>query len=126
LYLVAAGIGLLGIADHDTVSTSNLHRQIAHSDATVGTPKATSAAATCNALNPRVKVTTFQTGVTPKNAQELVRGFDVVVDCSDNAPTRYLVSDAAVLEGKPLVSGAAVGTDGQLTVYNHQGGPCYR
>jgi adenylyltransferase and sulfurtransferase len=126
LYLAAAGIGHLGLADNDTVSTSNLHRQIAHADVNVGKHKATSAAAACTAINPHVHVTCFHSGVTPANAQDLCQGFDVIVDCSDNAPTRYLVSDAAVMEGKPVVSGAAVGTEGQLTVYNYHGGPCYR
>jgi len=126
LYLAAAGVGRLGIVDKDTVSLSNLHRQIAHREAAVGHHKCDSAAAACIALNSRVQLDLHRSGITPENAADLCSAYDVVVDCSDNAPTRYLVSDACVFARKPLVSGAAVGTDGQLTVYNHAGGPCYR
>jgi molybdopterin/thiamine biosynthesis adenylyltransferase len=88
--------------------------------------KADSAFAACRALDSRAHISLFRDGLTPQNAEAMCRLFDVVVDCSDNAPTRYLVNDACVSAGRPLVSGAAVGTDGQLTVYNHAGGPCYR
>lgn len=126
LYLAAAGVGHLGIVDKDTVALDNLHRQVAHSEARVGMHKADSAAAACRQVNGGVRVSLFREGLTAANATGICGPFDVVVDCSDNAPTRYLVSDACVATGRPLVSGAAVGTDGQLTVYGHAGGPCYR
>ena len=126
LYLCAAGVGRLGIVDKDTVAMSNLHRQIAHSEAKVGQHKADSAAAACSALNSDVQLELHREGLRPDNAESLCAGYDVVVDCSDNAATRYLVNDACVMAGKPLVFGAAIGMDGQLTVYNHDGGPCYR
>ena len=126
LHLVASGIGTLGIADKDTVSLDNLHRQIAHAHGRVGAHKCDSAAEACRQLRPDAALRLFRDGLTPANAEEICRQFDVVVDCSDNAPTRYVVNDASVAAGRPLVSGAAVGLDGQLTVYNHGGGPCYR
>ena len=88
--------------------------------------KADSMAAACREINPEARITLFRDGLTPANAVDLCSRFDVVIDCSDNAPTRYVVNDACVAARKPLVAGAAVGTEGQLTVYNHAGGPCYR
>ncbi|GBF89175.1 adenylyltransferase and sulfurtransferase [Raphidocelis subcapitata] len=127
LYLAAAGIGRLGLADHDAVEISNLHRQIIHSEARAGAHKAASAAAAVAALNSSVALDVHTEGLTPANAADLVRRYDLVIDASDNAPTRYLLSDAAAATGTPLVSAAAVGTDGQLTVYClGEDGPCYR
>ena len=127
IYLAAAGVGRIGIVDKDTVELSNIHRQVIHSEASVGTHKADSAASTLHSINTSVQIETFKHGFTPENAVEIVRGFDVVVDASDNAPTRYLISDACCVAKKPLVSGAAIGTDGQLTVYCYgEDGPCYR
>jgi adenylyltransferase/sulfurtransferase len=127
IYLAAAGVGRIGIVDKDTVELSNIHRQVIHTEASVGTHKADSAAAFINSLNSSIKVEIFKNGFTPENAVELVSKFDVVLDASDNAPTRYLISDACCVAHKPLVSGAAIGTDGQLTVYCHgEDGPCYR
>ena len=128
LYLAGAGVGRLGIVDRDAVELSNLHRQVAHSTAAAaaGAHKSESAAAACRALNPLVNLDVHREGLSPANALDLVSPYDVVVDCSDNAPTRYLVNDACVLLGKPLVSAAAIGTEGQLSVYHHRGGPCYR
>lgn len=127
LYLAAAGVGRLGLVDKDTVELSNIHRQVIHREATVGVHKALSAAETCRALNSSIRVETHLEALTPANAVELVRQYDVVLDASDNAPTRYLISDACCVAGRPLVSGAAIGTDGQLTVYCHgEDGPCYR
>merc|ERR1711965_214003 len=122
------GVGRLGIVDRDAVELSNLHRQIVHgtAEATFGVHKADSAAAACRARNPCVALDIHREGLAPANALALVEPYDVVVDCSDNAPTRYLVNDACVLLRKPLVSAAAVGTEGQLSVYHHRGGPCYR
>ena len=117
LYLAAAGVGRLALADADVVERSNLHRQIAHADARRGASKALSAATSIAALNPSCQLTTHTEGVTPANALALVRDADVVLDCTDNVQTRYLLSDACASAGKPLVSAAAVGTEGQLTVY---------
>uniref|UniRef100_A0A8B9U5L4 Adenylyltransferase and sulfurtransferase MOCS3 n=1 Tax=Anas zonorhyncha TaxID=75864 RepID=A0A8B9U5L4_9AVES len=125
-YLAAAGIGRLGLVDHDVVETSNLHRQVLHGEARRGIPKAVSAAATLRLLNSTVHYVPYCGALSPSTALELVRQYDVVADCSDNVPTRYLVNDACVLAGKPLVSGSALRLEGQLVVYNYQGGPCYR
>ncbi|KAM9120815.1 adenylyltransferase and sulfurtransferase MOCS3 [Pangshura tecta] len=125
-YLAAAGIGRLGLVDHDVVEMSNLHRQVLHGEAREGLPKALSAAATLRQLNSTVQYVPYHLVLSPSTALELVRQYDVVADCSDNVPTRYLVSDACVLAGKPLVSASALRLEGQLVVYNYQGGPCYR
>lgn len=127
IYLAAAGVGRIGIVDKDTVELSNIHRQVIHTEASVGVHKADSAAATIHSINSSVIVEKFKQGFTPGNAVELVSQFDVVLDASDNAPTRYLISDVCCVAKRPLVSGAAIGTDGQLTVYCHgEDGPCYR
>ncbi|KAK9815557.1 hypothetical protein WJX72_005681 [[Myrmecia] bisecta] len=127
LYLAAAGIGRLGIVDQDVVELNNLHRQIIHSEARIGMHKAVSAGQSCREINSSIQVEVHTGGFKPANALQLVQRYDIVVDASDNAPTRYLVSDACVVAQKPLVSGAAIGTDGQLTVYCHgEEGPCYR
>jgi adenylyltransferase/sulfurtransferase len=127
IYLAAAGVGRIGIVDKDTVELSNIHRQVIHTEASVGTHKADSAATFIQSLNSSVKIEIFKNGFTPENAVDLVSDFDVILDASDNAPTRYLISDACCVAHKPLVSGAAIGTDGQLTVYCHgDDGPCYR
>ncbi|CBH17141.1 molybdopterin synthase sulphurylase protein,putative [Trypanosoma brucei gambiense DAL972] len=127
LYLVAAGVGELCIVDFDTVEHSNLHRQIIHNTMRVGMSKAESAVQSCLALNPRAKIRAITAPFTPANAEELVRGCDVVVDGSDNVATRYLINDAAARYRRPLVSGSALRWEGQLSVYC--GGlscPCYR
>ncbi|PNH10824.1 Adenylyltransferase and sulfurtransferase MOCS3 [Tetrabaena socialis] len=119
--------GRLGLVDHDTVDVTNLHRQVMHSTARVGMHKALSGRLTCFAINPTIQVDAHMDGFSPSTALALADAYDVVVDASDNPATRYLVSDACVVAGKPLVSAAAVGTDGQLTVYNYgEDGPCYR
>eukprot|EP00892_Ulva_mutabilis_P003198 jgi/Ulvmu1/1287/UM011_0011.1 len=123
---VTAGVGQVGIADSDTVSLSNLHRQIGHTEAGVGLAKTSSLQAAASAINSVPEIRTHDEGVTKSNAQALCQDYDVVADCSDNPYARYLVNDACVLAGVPLVSAAAVGTDGQLSVYAHNGGPCYR
>jgi adenylyltransferase/sulfurtransferase len=121
-------VGTLGIVDPDVVDQSNLHRQLLHrdADASLRTFKVDSAARAVAALNPQVDVVTHCFALDAANAFELVLKYDVVADCSDNPLTRYLLSDACVLAGKALVSGSAVGLEGQLTVYNHAQGPCYR
>lgn len=125
-YLAAAGVGTLGIVDDDVVSRSNLQRQILFTDADVGQPKAEVAAARLKAMNPMVTCEVHAKRLTVDNALELVGGYDVVVDGSDNFATRYLVSDACVLAGKPLVYGALYTFQGQASVFNHKGGPTYR
>jgi molybdopterin/thiamine biosynthesis adenylyltransferase len=118
--------GRIGIIDFDAVDVSNLQRQIIHSEATVGMNKAESARRAVNSLNSMVRVETFEEALSSSNALRIAREFDVLVDATDNAATRYLLNDTAVLLGKPLVSGSALRMEGQLTVYNYRGGPCYR
>lgn len=113
-YLAAAGVGRLGLVDHDVVETSNLHRQVLHGEARRGFPKAASAAAALRQLNSTVQYVPYCGALTPRSALQLVQQYDVVADCSDNVPTRYLVNDACVLAGKPLVSGSALRLEGQL------------
>ncbi|MEP6591072.1 MAG: molybdopterin-synthase adenylyltransferase MoeB [Gemmatimonadota bacterium] len=126
LYLAAAGVGTLGVVDHDVVDVSNLQRQVLHDTASIGSEKALSAKARLEALNPFVQVEAITDQFTTRNARELVRRFDIVVDGSDNFPTRYLANDAAVLEGKPLVYGSIFRFEGQLSLFGTPGGPCYR
>ena len=116
LYLAGAGVGTLGIVDDDVVDLSNLHRQVIHDSSGVGSSKAASAAAAMARLNPLVEVETHEIRLDSSNARETVRAYDLVVDGSDNFPTRYLVNDACVLEGKPLVFGAVSRFDGQVAV----------
>ncbi|KAI7830933.1 hypothetical protein BX661DRAFT_180338 [Kickxella alabastrina] len=126
LYLASMGIGRLGLADHDTVDQSNLHRQVIHTEAACGMPKVVSALTGLSRLNSMCKVRAYDVLLDSTNAKDIMRGYDVVVDATDNAATRYLINDACVMLGIPLVSGSAVRLDGQLTVYNYNGGPCYR
>ena len=117
MYLVSSGLGSVTLADADVVELSNIHRQIAHRESAVGLAKVASAAATPRALNSRCDVRTVEARLAPANALDLVRGHDVVLDCTDDVKTRYVVSDACAAAGVPLVAAAAVGTEGQLTVY---------
>ncbi|MEO5800326.1 MAG: molybdopterin-synthase adenylyltransferase MoeB [Gemmatimonadales bacterium] len=126
LYLAAAGVGTLGIVDHDLVDLSNLQRQILHDSAGVGRNKAISAKARLEGLNPFVVVEAIPEQFTSANAREIVRRFDIVIDGSDNFPTRYLANDACVLEAKPLVYGSIFRFEGQLSLFRTPGGPCYR
>jgi adenylyltransferase and sulfurtransferase len=126
LYLAASGVGHIGIVDFDDVEISNLHRQVIHSTDRCGWNKAVSACYTLNRLNPTIQCRAYPIELDHDNVMELVQQYDVVVDCSDNPRTRYLINDACVLANKPLVSGSSVGVEGQLTVYNHEDGPCYR
>ncbi|KAF0891960.1 hypothetical protein E2562_011339 [Oryza meyeriana var. granulata] len=126
LYLAACGVGCLGIVDGDDVELNNLHRQIIHKEAYVGKSKVKSAADTCREINSSIKVVEYCHTLKPCNALEIVRNYDIVVDATDNLPTRYMISDCCVLLNKPLISGAALGLEGQLTVYHHNGSPCYR
>ncbi|KAM4626021.1 adenylyltransferase and sulfurtransferase MOCS3 [Polymixia lowei] len=125
-YLAAAGIGRLGLLDYDEVELSNLHRQVLHGEENQGQAKALSAANSVRRLNSTVECIPYHLQLSSENALQLIQQYDIVADCSDNVPTRYLVNDACVLTGKPLVSASALRMEGQLTVYNYHGGPCYR
>lgn len=125
LYLAAAGVGTLGIVDHDVVDRSNLQRQVLHTDERVGTSKVASAKRTLNALNPAVKVVGYETHLSSRNVEEIFSGYDLVVDGSDNFPTRYLVNDACVFLRKPLVDASVFKFDAQVTVFL-PGQGCYR
>nr|AAL90043.1 AT10573p [Drosophila melanogaster] len=125
-YLAAAGCGHLGLVDYDEVERSNFHRQILHSEDRCGMSKAESARIALLELNPHCEIQCHSRMLYPHNAMHIIRGYDVVLDCTDNVPTRYLLSDACVMLSKPLVSGSALKMDGQLTVYNYANGPCYR
>ncbi|KAI1733046.1 thiF family domain-containing protein [Ditylenchus destructor] len=127
IYLAAAGVGRIGVVDHDTVSLDNLHRQILHDESRVGLSKVESIKESILRLNSETQVMPYEMLITSANALEIVQNFDIVADCSDNVATRYLVNDACVFTGKPLVSGSALGWEGQLTVYNNGPKcPCYR
>jgi adenylyltransferase/sulfurtransferase len=127
MYLAAAGIGKLGIVDFDTVDYSNLQRQILHTDADVGRSKTGSAKETIHGINPHCEVVVHNTRITSENALDLIRPYDIVVDGTDNFPTRYLTNDACVLLKKPNVYGSIFRFEGQASVFApHLGGPCYR
>jgi molybdopterin/thiamine biosynthesis adenylyltransferase/rhodanese-related sulfurtransferase len=126
LYLAAAGVGTLGLVDFDVVDYTNLQRQIIHSTADVGRKKLASAAEKLRAINPYLDIRPFETRLTSDNALELARQFDIVVDGTDNFPTRYLVNDACVLTGKPNVYGSIFRFEGQVSVFATRDGPCYR
>jgi adenylyltransferase/sulfurtransferase len=126
LYLAAAGVGTLGIVDDDLVDLSNLQRQILHDTRSLGRAKTASAAERIQGLNPNVRVETFPERLTSANARAIIAAFDVVIDGSDNFPTRYLVNDACVLERRPLIYGSIFRFEGQLSVFATPGGPCYR
>jgi len=126
LYLAAAGVGTLGLVDFDVVDRTNLQRQILHGTSQVGRSKLESAAARIRDLNPHVGIETFETRLTSLNALDIISGFDIVADGTDNFPTRYLVNDACVLLGKPNVYGSIFRFEGQASVFYAKEGPCYR
>ena len=126
LYLAAAGVGTLGLVDFDVVDLTNLQRQILHGTRDVGRPKLDSASDRINDLNPHVRIERFDTRLTSANALDIVREFDLVIDGSDNFPTRYLINDACVLEGRPNVFGGIFQFEGQASVFATAAGPCYR
>ena len=125
-YLNAMGVGTLGIVDADTVSFSNLHRQVLYTEKMVGIPKVKAAKSQLQQQNSDTKIESFQTFLTSSNALELISDYDVVVDATDNFPTRYLINDACVLLNKPFIYGALHGFEGQVSVFNYNGGPTYR
>lgn len=126
MYLAAAGIGRLGIVEFDVVDASNLHRQVLFGSSQVGEGKLACGAARLRDLNPNITVDEHACALNRDNAREIIAGYDIVADGADNFATRYLVNDACVFEGKPLVSASILAFEGQLSVYNHDGGPCYR
>lgn len=126
LYLAAAGIGRIGLVDFDIVDSSNLQRQIIHSESWVGKPKIESAKDRIHSINPHCQVDLYETAISSENALEILEPYDVVVDGTDNFPTRYLTNDACVLLDKPNVYGSIFRFEGQATVFNYQGGPNYR
>lgn len=135
LYLAGAGVGTIGIVDGDTVETNNLHRQVIHHDSNKGQYKVESAKKAINSYNPLVQVKTFSEHFSKENCISIAKDYDIIVDCTDNPRTRYMISDVAVLLGSPLISGAAIRMNGQLTVLvrnstktsNHSCRlPCYR
>ena len=126
MYLAAAGVGTLGVVDDDVVDLSNLQRQVIHATGAVGTAKTESAAATLAGINPGVEVVRHSLRLTEENADEIIGGYDLVCDGSDNFDTRYLMNRACTRAGLPLVAGAIGQWDGQVSVYDPaQGGPCY-
>ncbi len=126
LYLAAAGIGRIGIVDFDVVDVTNLQRQVIHGTKDVGRPKIDSAADRMQDINPDLQIDKFETALSSENALEILEDYDVVVDGTDNFPTRYLVNDACVLLGKPNVYGSIFRFEGQATVFGYEDGPCYR
>jgi molybdopterin/thiamine biosynthesis adenylyltransferase/rhodanese-related sulfurtransferase len=126
LYLAAAGVGTLGLVDADVVEASNLQRQIIHSTARLGQPKVASARQTIEGLNPDVRVVTHQEWLDRSNVARIIADYDLIVDGTDNFPTRYLLNDASVIAGKPVVHGSVFRFEGQVTVFKPGDGPCYR
>ncbi len=126
LYLAAAGVGTLGIVDDDEVDLSNLQRQVAHTSDRIGVPKVDSAEQSIKEINPEVEVVKYATRLDASNVLETIRDYDVIVDGADNFPTRYLLNDASVRLGIPVVSASILGFDGQLSVFQPHEGPCYR
>ncbi len=126
LYLAAAGVGHLGLVDFDVVDNSNLQRQVTFTTADVGKPKSEAARARLSALNPAIEIVSYETRLTSDNALDLFKDYDIIVDGTDNFPTRFLVNDACVLLGKPNVYGSIFRFEGQATIFGSPGGPCYR
>ncbi len=126
LYLAAAGVGTLGLIDFDVVDFSNLQRQIVHGESTVGRLKVDSAKERIQDMNSSVEVVTYNERLTSQNALDILRDYDIIVDGTDNFPTRYLVNDACVLLGKPYIYGCILRFEGQASIFHSQAGPCYR
>jgi len=126
LYLAAAGVGTIGLVDFDTVDASNLQRQVLFTTEDVGKPKVEVAAKRLKALNPDVKVNTYQVALKSDNIMDILKDYDMIIDGTDNFPTRYLTNDAAVLQKKPNIYGSIFRFDGQVTVFKTPEGPCYR
>lgn len=126
LYLAAAGVGTLGIMDDDTVSESNLQRQVLYDTLCLGAPKAEAARRKLQALNPHCTVHAFSERLTATNAPQIIPAYDIVVDATDNLTARYVINDACVAAGKPFVYGSICEFEGQVSIFNYRGGPTYR
>ena len=126
LYLAAAGVGEIGIIDDDLVDLSNLQRQIIHAESNIGSSKVESAKAQILSINSTIKITTWNARLSPDNAQEILAGWDIVIDGTDNIPTRYLVDDICKINQIPWIYGSIYRFEGQASVFNFEGGPCYR
>ena len=126
LYLAAAGVGTIGIADADVVDLSNLQRQVIHSTADIGRPKVESARDSMLAINPEITVQTYYEYITSENIREIIRDYDFILDGTDNFPAKFLINDACVLEGKPFSHAGIIRFEGQLMTYVPGQGPCYR
>jgi adenylyltransferase/sulfurtransferase len=126
LYLAAAGVGRIGLVDFDKVDLTNLQRQILFDTKDIGLPKIEAATNRLRGLNPDIQIDTFETRLTSENALDILKDYDIVVDGTDNFPTRYLVNDACVILGKPNVYGSIFRFEGQITIFAYPGGPCYR
>jgi len=126
MYLAASGIGTMGIIDMDVVDSSNLQRQIMHSTSTIGMDKTESAKMRLLGLNPDMKITTYNERLNADNAMDIISGYDIVVDGTDNFPTRYLLNDVCVILKKPVVHGSIFRFEGQVSVFDPENGPCYR
>ena len=126
LYLAAAGVGRIGLVDFDSVDLTNLQRQILFDTSDVGRPKIEAAADRLRKMNPDIQIDTFETRLTSDNALDILKDYDIVVDGTDNFPTRYLVNDACVILGKPNVYGSIFRFEGQITIFGYPSGPCYR
>ncbi len=126
MYLAAAGVGRIGLVDYDVVDYTNLQRQIIHGTKDVGRPKLHSAADRIRDINPHVQLDLYELPLTSANALEILAPYDVIIDGTDNFPTRYLTNDACVLLGKPNVYGSIFRFEGQASVFNYEGSPCYR
>src|SRR5690242_12152468 len=126
LYLTAAGVGRIGLVDFDVVDFTNLQRQVIHSTKDVGRNKIDSASEKMLAINPHIEITRHEVALSSENALDILKDYDIIVDGTDNFPTRYLVNDACVLLGKPNVYGSIFRFEGQSTVFAYEGGPCYR
>src|SRR5690606_29438122 len=126
LYLAAAGIGRIGLVDYDVVDESNLHRQIIHGQSSIGKSKLDSAEARIHDINPFVQIDKYDVPLMSDNALEIFEPYDIVIDGTDNFPTRYLVNDACVKLGKPNVYGSIFRFEGQVSVFHAKEGPCYR
>ncbi len=126
LYLAAAGVGRIGLVDYDVVEESNLQRQIAHGSSTLGQPKVLSARKRMLDLNPEIEVIAYNESFTAENAWRIATNYDILIDGTDNFPTRYLLNDLAVLSGKPYIYGSIYRFDGQVSVFASEDGPCYR
>jgi len=125
-YLNAMGVGKIGIVDGDEISITNLHRQVLYSQSDIGESKVSAASKKLKAQNPDTEIVNYNTFITTENAIEIISNYDIVVDTSDNFPTRYLVNDACVILNKPFVYGALHGYEGQVSVFNYEDGPTYR